>query len=831
MSIVSPKGYQKDAVNNALEIFRYTESQLQEANDDESRRTISAFNGCVLLEAPTGAGKTLMAGLIAEAFSNCNHPNNAKIVWFWFTPFKNLVEQAKSALKKDFNGLNIRDLSSERIAHKANSGDVFVTTWASVAANNATTRLLRKSGDASLSLDVFIVELRELGFRIGVVIDEAHHTFSKENEAVKFYRDIMSPEFSLLITATPNDTDVDKFKKAAGLAEIHKIQVSRDSAVDVGLIKEAVKSIAYLVPDNQQVPIDLELTALEDGWQTHQAIKNELANSKINLVPLMLVQIDSKGKAGEMTVEKTRQRLIELGVPEEAIAWYTSDDPNDDLSVVARDESKEVLIFKVAAALGFDAPRAFTLVSLRSTQSTDFGIQVVGRILRVHRRLQTQAANKTLPNLLRFGYVFLADSETQGGLIGAAEKINAIQTQMSEITPYTLLVKTAGTTQVQVSYNGQLSLLPNPYQPPVWEEKPETENNHQNPVAHEYSGENLTLLGALLGDFIEPNTNKIGDKKPINYRPPINGNRHYPLRDIMPVQLKTERIPLSTGLADSIIAKIRLDDALLNAGLRRNREIIRQTIDIFNQDDKLLENIQAKLSVTDIARRAQLVLFDAEFIDVQDLQNSLLTRLKSEYIRHRGMDLSDSELIRCLHTILVTYPKIIRNAAKAYLADYKEIILTAELPKEIEASEAINRASLNSYGIIPSDLNETERKFAQLLETDTSKTVSWWHRNIDRKPYSVGIVLPNGHRYFPDFIIGVNNRTHGEGMLLVEIKGGHILNSDDTLEKITAEHKVYGKPLMLMLQDDGQFWMMRYIESTHKIEKDLPFRVENMGQY
>ena len=68
-------------------------------------------------------------------------------------------------------------------------------------------------------------------------------------------------------------------------------------------------------------------------------------------------------------------------------------------------------------------------------------------------------------------------------------------------------------------------------------------------------------------------------------------------------------------------------------------------------------------------------------------------------------------------------------------------------------------------------------------------------------------------------------------MLLIEIKGGHILNSEDTLEKITAEHKVYGKPLMLTLQDDGQFWMMRYIESTHKIEKDLPFRVENMGQY
>ena len=83
----------------------------------------------------------------------------------------------------------------------------------------------------------------------------------------------MRPEFSLLITATPDDADVEKFKKAAGLAVVHRIQVSRQNAVDAGLIKEAVKSIAYLVPDDQKELVDLSATALEDGWRTHQAIK------------------------------------------------------------------------------------------------------------------------------------------------------------------------------------------------------------------------------------------------------------------------------------------------------------------------------------------------------------------------------------------------------------------------------------------------------------------------------------------------------------------------------------------------------------------------------
>ncbi len=119
MSAIAPKRYQIDAVNNALDIFRCAENQIQQAPDENSRRTASAFNGCVLLEAPTGAGKTLMAGLIAEQFARPDHRHNAKIVWFWFTPFAGLVEQAKSALKKDFTGLRVRDLTGERVAYSA----------------------------------------------------------------------------------------------------------------------------------------------------------------------------------------------------------------------------------------------------------------------------------------------------------------------------------------------------------------------------------------------------------------------------------------------------------------------------------------------------------------------------------------------------------------------------------------------------------------------------------------------------------------------------------------------------------------------------------------
>ncbi len=45
---------------------------------------------------------------------------------------------------------------------------------------------------------------------------------------------------------------------------------------------------------------------------------------------------------------------------------------------LANDPTVEVLIFKMAVALGFDAPRAFTLAALRGARDPAFGIQVIG---------------------------------------------------------------------------------------------------------------------------------------------------------------------------------------------------------------------------------------------------------------------------------------------------------------------------------------------------------------------------------------------------------------------------------------------------------------------
>ena len=817
---VTPKRYQTQAKDSVLEIFRHACQQIDAAQDPQSRLAASAYNGCVLIQAPTGAGKTLIAGMVAEEFSK-----ETNIVWLWFTPFSGLVEQARISIKNDFQGLRVRDISCERIARATRSGDVFVTTWASVAASRKDARRIRRDGDESVSLDHFLEQLRASGFKIGVLVDEAHHTFSTGTQSVRFYREVLSPDFTLMITATPDDQDAENFRKSSGIAVMHPITVSRLDAVEAKLIKGGIKSVAYLAGDQHRDLIDFDLAALIDGVRVHQAIKSQLAAEGIDMIPLMLVQVDSS----EKSVAKAKKNLMSLGIREEAIAVYTSEEPDDELLAVARDESREVLIFKMAVALGFDAPRAFTLVSMRGARGRDFGVQIVGRILRVDRRLQ----GRQVSELLKYGYVFLADAQKQTGLTGAADKINAIRTEMSAISPFTMLVTIGGQTSVQVVENGrQSSLLATPYaQPPL----PELEAHDSGP-ASPYTGQR-----PLFENFIFPPSTSPADtpdKSTPGKAPPLSfgqqpGHQNYGLREGMPRVFKTERRNLDTaGLLECIEKLIQLDGNVLTAGLRRAVTVKRKQEEIFTHD-VIYDELQARLSDADIAIRGQHLLFEPDYLDARELQKALLNRLTNE-CKERGFDElleAPENMRRAMHLILIAHKNLLRDAVRTCSARHKELVDTALLPETVTWPTGCTTARFGAYGVFPPDLNSHELAFAQLLDADTSATVEWWHRNEHCKPSSVGLVMPDGKGYFPDFIVEVKGRSKGAGILLIEVKGEHLLNSGNTPDKAQASHGLYRQPLMIMLEKSGRWMTLRFNEKTDKLEPDAVFRLDALAQY
>src|SRR3954471_5335183 len=128
MAIITLKIFQQNAVDSAISVFDAMRSVLNAGIDEAGRATAIHDNGYLLIESPTGSGKTLMAGNIVERVSAAD-----RVVWFWFAPFKGVVDQSAAFLREQFQGLRLRTMTDDRNPVGTRSGDVFVTTWGLVA--------------------------------------------------------------------------------------------------------------------------------------------------------------------------------------------------------------------------------------------------------------------------------------------------------------------------------------------------------------------------------------------------------------------------------------------------------------------------------------------------------------------------------------------------------------------------------------------------------------------------------------------------------------------------------------------------------------------------
>lgn len=784
-------------MESGVDLFLAASDQLDAAgNDKAGRAAVINYNGYLLIEAPTGSGKTLMAGTMVERFSA-----EERVVWFWFAPFKGVVGQTAAFLREQFHGLRLRELSDDRATDLSRGGDVFVTTWQTVATRVKDKRNVRKEGETNPSIDTLIEQLRTQGYRIGVVVDEAHHGFGESTQAAKFFREVLAPEYTVLITATPDDADVKAFEKAMGIAELHRIRVGREDAVDSGLIKRGVRCAAYFVEEGKGGLVDLEGTALRDGVMAHRKLKQILAEMKVPLVPLLLVQVHSE----EKSVEKAKAKLLALGFTEEQIAVHTADEPDSGLLALANDERREVLIFKMAVALGFDAPRAFTLVSMRASRDPEFGVQLVGRILRTHRLLQGRARTKTLPEELNYGYVFLAAAETQTGLDIAGQKINAIQTEYAKVSTATVALRFGeGLTGVsKVDARGQMELFGLEGE----EVKESAMVRLVDPVAATLPTlpESFALdFGKFFGYGAELHHGDKPGKAPKEVAGQV-GLHRYTLRVGMPQRFKTQRVCADNEVTEENCAErfIVSTREVLDA-MRDKIPVERRTLDVFLGTMQQEFNFEAELSAAEAAKRANDALLKNKTFDSRELRRALLRKLATT-MREVGIAESDdvSQVARFLNVILATHPERLWEAQKLALRSHFEIVAADDLPREIVSTDPLPKSPRNLYEVMPPDLNGWEREFAELLDRDPHRLVVWWHRNPSDKPWSVNVQMPNGKGFYPDFIIGIEGRQTEEGALLADPK--ERFETSQEAPKVLAEHRIYGR--VLILAKEAGHWM------------------------
>lgn len=801
--------------------------QHDEASIDMARKR----DGAVVLQAPTGSGKTLMAVEALARFSA-----DKRVLWFWFAPFAGLVEQSRGVIAAHAPQLRLLALDSDRRLGAVDGGGVFVTTWGSVAARNVESRRARSSGDDGQALDALLAEARRDGVRIGCVVDEAHHGFHKAAQARSFFSEVLKPDYALMMTATPRDADIVEFERATG----YRVgvpgdwsSVSRHDAVEAGLLKRGVRTVRFLARDDDATQlIDFEHLALRECAAMHRHIQRELQAAGVSLTPLMLVQVPD----GKQAQHAAQQFLVDqLGFADTAVRVHTAAEPDPDLVALAADPTVEVLIFKMAVALGFDAPRAFTLAALRGIRDKDFAVQVIGRIVRRHTLLQ---GREDLPEALDHGYVFLANAQSQEGLLDAGAQINALTTRTAEIGTQTVFTVVGDGGHVQVARSGEpLALFVTPdgvVTAPADLSVPDDAGTALAPeAAAQWTSTAQSLLSLMGGAVASETSDATALAASVTPRLALGQTSlyRYARRGDAPAVLRAERLPpASEDFEKGLVDFVDFTGEVLNSRTRVREQVRRDERDLFagrhiGEDGK---DVFADLMPDAVAERAGQIRLALPESNDRELQLRLLERFRRA-IEESGAALpeDDEALLQQLDLVLVRHPHLLKEAYKRMRHGHV-VDVDTPLPPELHSDLRLPAARRALYGVMPPGLNEDEQAVAELL--DASPLVRWWHRNPSdfRRADALGLYRwDEGAGFYPDFVVSLTERDTPDGIALVEVKGSQFWGKTEEVEKATACHSNYG-PVFLLGRERGQTTFNHLRKLGERLATDGAFAVERL---
>jgi type III restriction enzyme len=337
----------------------------------------------LVLKSPTGSGKTIMlAQFLRDIVSDPRFEgNDVGFVWFSFS--EDSYEQSKKKLFDYYGGASELDLIdlNDLSRGKLRKNDVFFINWQKIKGKTKDSRKLRRENEKGLTFDNFINETHEEGRKIVVIIDE-EHIGSDTELALEVVDGLIKPKITIRVSATPKyiPTRAD----TAGYVE-----VKRSAVVEAGLIKE--KIVFQTEEDLSQKgfeKLDQDEILLELAYRKRNALIELYKDLKVDVNPLVLIQLPNDDQATKETGGTTKQAIVleylrRKGVKSEEIAVWLSKEKENLKDLEQSNSSVSFLLFKQAAATGWDCPRAGVLVMFREIKNPTFAIQTVGRILRM----------------------------------------------------------------------------------------------------------------------------------------------------------------------------------------------------------------------------------------------------------------------------------------------------------------------------------------------------------------------------------------------------------------------------------------------------------------
>ncbi len=689
-------------------------------------------------KSPTGSGKTIMMAQFLRDIVSDPRLSNTNCSFFWITNSDSLAMQSKEKLFGYYGGaaeITLLDLNDINEGMMPRNG-VFFINWQKLVSKAQGNKKLRTESEQGYTFDAFLKNTHQAGREVVLIIDE-EHIASSTVLASELISSVINPRITIGVSATPQSSQF-------------VVEVNRTDVVDAGLIKE---KIIFQVEEDFNRPefkkMDQDDILLDLAFQKRLELVKYYKELNININPLVLIQLPNDDQASKDTTVTNKQAVVlgflkQKGVADDEIAIWLSQDKVNLEDIERNDSTKSFLIFKQAAATGWDCPRAGILVMFREIKNPAFAIQTVGRILRMP--LGTRFPNPSL----NAGYLY------------TNYKRNEVLAEYGKS-------KTDNRPAIFASHR-----------------RPEVE-----PVALESVFMSRTDYNDL-GDSFQETFSKVADD--------YFGIKHGDTKTSVMKKLSSKGLETSPMLTNSLIVGVEIDDydsftqELLSEGTSHDQEMSEYDSErLYNLlcfkliSKQLDENkkfaperswgkLKTALNVWLLerigeSRKSVYSIIVSDLLNQSSALAPIIGQSLSAYrpIREREVN-KKSE--RSKRTELIEIPR-----ETLFLTDSHETAKEAKISAE--------KSALQPFYIEKDYKGEkNEKEFISFLESQ--KAVSWWYKNGDSgsEYFSIAYFNPDENKeklFYPDWIVKTK-----KDIWIIDTKKGSTAESADTKYKAEA---------------------------------------------
>lgn len=679
----------------------------------------------VVLKAPTGAGKTVMASemlatLTEELQSRSDLPFR-QVAFIWIAPNK-LHQQSYFKMKNFFTETKLLKPvmfdeldQSDGIIHQ---GEVLFVNWESINSKN---NLIVRDNEQGLSLYDIARKTREENIPIIVVIDEEHLFWTKTADKSKAVLEKINAKVEIRISATPKT-------KAEYLVNIDRQEVIREEMIKEGVLLNPDVTSGY----TNDIALNEHLInkALEKRQQIADAYKKE----GVNINPLLLIQLPND-TTDAMTADDTKimEQVVQyldvmqdINTDNHRLAVWLSKQKTNLEDIERNDNLTEVLLFKQAIALGWDCPRAAVLLIFRKLTSDTFTVQTVGRILRMpeQRFYRNPLLNK--------GYVYTDISK---------DKIQIVADDMDYLHKAVLqAVRRNNLDNVQlVSY---------------YEVRRSADRNRLGPdfrrVLTKTFEDMWTTTTPLTIPFLFEDEGEESDYQQIDVQSTIVKNRQSAERQRIRLDVKNVNIEIPADIFFQNDVNTTIETGQKAKFTRTAGEVDRVFIDWCRQ---MLSGYEKAHSTGVLAN----YLLEA----MENLFELFETEAKKVVLYHENRPKFADVVSRALDRYARQLKQRQQEAKKRSFEQYEW-----EVPEDRTYTEEnhVIKDNMEDHALLPfielRTASTPEQEFALFLESHRD-SIDWWYKNGDsgREHYAVAYTNSQGDKslFYVDFVIKMNN--------------------------------------------------------------------------